>query len=234
MNIKKLISASAMSFLCSFGAFAWGGFIDRGPVSGWTDMGEGEYYDGLVCDVFPGLSAGEHWKVRIQNNPANPGWYRFMPFDGEWPGVDVAGESQVYMIINASNPDKVYMCDTDKILIVNGWQYIFSQDIPENLGNGSKYGTLRDGVVEFPASSFMFYKCSPAASYEPTQKETVNRTGSLKVVLPESSAIGQITADSGDCTDAVYYNLQGHKVENPTSGIFIKKSDAGVERVLIR
>lgn len=232
--MKKFILTIAVATLCCAKALAWGGFIDRGPTSGWQDFGDGEYHDGLACDVFPGLAAGEHWNVRIQNNPENPGWYRFVPFEGEWPGVDVAGESQVYMIINASDPDKVYMCDTDKILIVNGWQYIFSQNVPENLSTDSQYGTLRDGVAEFPTNSFTFYKCSPATSYEPTHKEQVNRTGSLKVVLWKSSDIKQIEADVDGNADAEYFNLQGMKIENPSGGMYIRKSKTGVTKVFIK
>ncbi|OKY86778.1 MAG: hypothetical protein BHV69_01815 [Bacteroidales bacterium 52_46] len=234
MDIKKLISATTMSLFCSFGALAYGGFIDRGPTTGWADLGDGEYYDGLVCDVFPGLVAGEHWKVRVQHNPSNPGWYRFQPFDGDWPGVDIAGESQVYMIINASNPEKAYMCDTDKILVdASGWQYIFSQEVPENYGDASIYGTLKNGVVEFPANSFTLYKCSPADSWDRTQTKVVNCAGKLKVVLPEAAGVGQITVGA-DAGAAVYFDLQGRKVENPSCGIFIKKTQAGAERVIIK
>ena len=142
MKLKKIISVATMLLLCSTGAFAYGGFIDRGPTTGWEDLGEGEYYDGLACDAFDGLKAGEHWTVNVQHNPSNPGWYRFLPFDGDWPGVDIAGESQVYMIINASNPDKTYMCDTDKIFRdTAGWQYIFSQEVPENYGDKIMYNS---------------------------------------------------------------------------------------------
>ena len=232
MNLKKIISGATMLLLCSTVAFAYGGFIDRGPSTGWEDLGEGEYYDGLVCDVYPQLEAGAHWTVNVQHNPSNPGWYRFMPFDGDWPGVDIVGESQVYMIINASDPDKTYMCDTDKILRdVEGWQYIFSQEVPENYGEKIMYGTFKNGVVEFPANSFMFYKCSPADSWDRTQTQVVNRTGQLKIVIPGAAGVEQITED-GEC-DAVYYNLQGCKVETPSSGIYIKKSASGIERVLI-
>lgn len=233
--MKKTVSALAMAFLGYMNVLAWGGFVDRGPTSGWADFSEGEYYDGLACDVFDGLTPGEHWNVRVQNNPDHPGWYRFLPFDGEWPGVDVAGESQLYMIINASNPDHVYMCDTDKILIVNGWQYIFSQIVPENLDEGSpRYGTLRDGVVEFPENSFFSYKCSPADSWDRTQKEVANRTGSLKVVLWKSSGVQQVEAALDDTADAEYFNLQGVKIENPSGGMYIQKSKTGVTKVLIK
>ncbi len=234
MKLKKMISVATMLLLCSTGAFAYGGFIDRGPTTGWEDLGEGEYYDGLACDAFDGLKAGEHWTVNVQHNPSNPGWYRFLPFDGDWPGVDIAGESQVYMIINASNPDKTYMCDTDKIFRdTAGWQYIFSQEVPENYGDKIMYGTFKNGVVEFPANSFTLYKCSPADSWDRTQTEVVNRTGSLKVVLPEAAGLGQITVGA-DAGAAVYFDLQGRKVENPSCGIFIKKTQAGAERVIIK
>lgn len=232
--MKKTVTALALSLVCSVGAYADQGFIDRGPTSGWTELGSGEYYDGLVCDVFTGLTAGEHWTVKMQHNPEHPGWYRFLPFDGEWPGVDIAGESQIYMIINASNPDKVYMCDTDKILLVSGWQYIFSQDVPENLENGAKYATLRDGVIEFPANSFLFYKCSPAASWDRTQMQTVNRTGSLKVVLPKSSGIVSVLPGSDAEEAPEYYNLQGMKVDNPACGIYLRKSGKEIHKVLIK
>lgn len=234
MKLKKMISVATMLLLCSTGAFAYGGFIDRGPTTGWEDLGEGEYYDGLACDAFDGLKAGEHWTVNVQHNPSNPGWYRFLPFDGDWPGVDIAGESQVYMIINASNPDKTYMCDTDKIFRdTAGWQYIFSQEVPENYGDKIMYGTFKNGVVEFPANSFTLYKCSPADSWDRTQTKVVNCAGKLKVVLPEAAGVGQITVGA-DAGAAVYFDLQGRKVENPSCGIFIKKTQAGAERVIIK
>lgn len=231
---KKLSLSLVLSLFCCLNALAYGGFIDRGPTTGWVDQGAGEYYDGLVCEVFNELEPGEHWTVQIQGNTENPGWYRFIPYCGEWPGVDVAGESQVYMIINASNPDKVYMCDTDKILNVSGWQYIFSQNVPENLEEGSMYGTLKDGIVSFPANSFIFYKCSPENSYERTQKTTINRTGLLKIVLPGSSSIDTVNPDICEDDNVEYFNIQGCKVACPTHGLYIKKTQAGAKRVFIR
>ncbi|MGM9816212.1 MAG: hypothetical protein ACI304_04040 [Lepagella sp.] len=231
--MRKLSLILVLLLFGYFRALSLGGFIDRGPTTGWEDQGSGEYYDGLVCDLFPELEAGTHWEVQIQNNPENPGWYRFIPFSGEWPGVDIAGESEVYMIINASDPDKVYMCDTDKILRVNGWQYIFSQNVPENLEEGSMYGTLSNGVVTFPANSFINYKCSPAESHDRTQQTTVNRTGLLKIVLPETSSISAINADNQN-NDVQYYNMHGCKVENPSRGVYIKKTSRGAERVIIQ
>lgn len=231
--MQKLNLTLAMSLLCCLSAVAEGGFIDRGPTTGWVDQGTGEYYDGLICDVFSDFTPGQHWKVQVQNNPDNPGWYRFLPFSGEWPGVDIAGESQVYMIINASNPDKVYMCDTGKIFNISGWQYIFSQNVPENIEDGSIYGTLKNGIVNFPANSFIFYKCSPVASYDRTQKSTVNRSGSLKIVLPGGASIDTVNADNDKTEHVEYFNMQGCKVVNPTHGVYIKKTSAGAERVFI-
>lgn len=228
----KLKITFAATLLCCMNAMADQGIIDRGPATGWENLGTGEYYDGLICDVFPEFGTDQHWNVLIQNNPGNPGWYRFVPFSGDWPGVDIAGESMAYMIINASNPEKVYMCDTDKIFHISGWQYIFSQNVPENLEDGAIYGTLVNGVVNFPANSFVFYKCSPVDSYDRTQKETVNRTGSLKIVLPAGASVSTVIADSDE--KAEYFNLYGIKVENPVHGIYIKKTGAEAQRVFIQ
>lgn len=230
---RNLSLTLAMFLFCCLSAVAYGGFIDRGPTTGWVDLGTGEYYDGLVCEVFPELESGEHWEVQIQSNTENPGWYRFVPFSGEWPGVDVAGESQVYMIVNATNPDKVYMCDTDKILNISGWQYIFSQNVPENLEDGSMYGTLNNGIVNFPANSFIYYKCSPVDSYVRTQKTTINRNALLKIVLPDNASVDNIEVDVNGNEDVEYFNIYGCKVASHAHGLYIKKTAAGAERVFI-
>ena len=126
-----------------------------------------------------------------------------------------------------------YICDTGKILNISGWQYIFSQNVPENIEDGSIYGTLKNGIVNFPANSFIFYKCSPVASYDRTQKSTVNRSGSLKIVLPGGASIDTVNADNDKNEHVEYFNMQGCKVVNPTHGVYIKKTSAGAERVFI-
>lgn len=233
--MKKFFFATTLTVASFLTASAYGGFIDQGPQSGWKDMGTATYTDGLVCDVFPQVTAGESWAVAVQENTENPGWYRIQPFVEDWPGVDYAGETDKWLTINATNPQKVYMVDTGRLFFVNGYHYVFSQIVPENLEDDTPiYGTLTDNEIKFPANSFRFYHLTPVDSWDPTFTKIVDTSGKLAIKLPVNANVESVIAEEREADETEWFDLRGVRVENPSHGVFIQRSGNKTSKVVLK
>ncbi|MGN0209760.1 MAG: hypothetical protein ACI391_01440 [Muribaculaceae bacterium] len=235
--MKKVLLFAALSVAICENVFAYGGFIDQGPTTGWSECGTGVYTDGLVCSVvndFGEFPSGQSWEVTFEENTENPGWYRFQPFAGEWPGVDIVGESIGYFTINATDPDNVFIIDSGKILrLPDRWLCVFAQRVPWNLYEETMYGTLKDGVITFPANSFYLYRLSPETSHDPTQQSVINTDASLKITLPSEASVCDLSADDSE-QPVTYFTLQGVEVDEPGCGVFIVKVGNQVKKVIRR
>lgn len=208
------------------------GSINPGPESGWQTLGTGTYNDGLACAVYPSIAPGTSWEVSVQNNPSNPGWYRLQPFAGDWPGVDIAGESNTWLVINATDPDKTFIVDTGRMFtLTDGWWYVFSQIVPWNLEKDEpQYGSLSNGVITFPANSFYVYKLSPAGSYDRTVQTLLPTSQYMTITLP-NAGVDEVIID--EAVQPEYYSLEGIKVAEPEHGrIYIERRGATTSLVV--
>lgn len=127
------------------------------------------------------------------------------------------------------------------------WYYL---DIPlkdlidENGDFGFAYDFSKPFGAEESAFTFSFFEptCTTATKSGPAPGESVydyevTKLGSALSLdhvffyIPDGSAVDCIF-DSEDAGATVYYDLQGHRVENPTNGIYIAKTINGVRKVV--
>ena len=54
------------------------------------------------------------------------------------------------------------------------------------------------------------------------------------IVIGNNSAVSEIEMPDKDDADTEYYNLQGIRIANPTSGIYIRRTGCRTEKVIIR
>lgn len=147
-----------------------------GP-SQWTSIGTGLYTDYILCNFLTDQTTGEpapaiEYPVTVQESNTTPGIYRLLsPYDPEvnpYGGYfDYDSSSSYNIIINASDPDAVYMQmqPTGITAGQNGEVYILSNGGYEiDLGGsfddlkakGMLKGSLKDGIITFDADELLF------------------------------------------------------------------------------
>ena len=103
--------------------------------------------------------------------------------------------------------------------------YLWNVTIDEQ-GNGTITNVGRTGVTVAWAESYKNFSvaASPAADLMP-----------VMYIYGGSSSIDNINSDSVDAEEgtAVYYNLQGARVENPSNGVYIRVINNKAEKVIL-
>lgn len=134
-----------------------------GVPAPWVSLGKATYIDQFV-GCFYGVD-NLKYEVELQENNLVPGYYRLVyPYDGKFgyndPG-DWDDSKTYYLEIHAEDPDKVYI-ETQSLGMA--WSYgMWSAGTLAGyyLAKGDEasasayYGTLKDGILTFPASSLL-------------------------------------------------------------------------------
>lgn len=149
----------------------------------WNSIGKGIYYEGLLTYYGEemGMPSGLFWSVDIEEDTETTGLYRFAPYTGNNPIAEILGyPDDSYMVIHAEDPDKVWVEDFDSY----NDMFCFTHMVPESgwEGTPAEYGTLKDGVISFPAMCMATIDITD----EELQWHTANRDGDFKIVLPDS------------------------------------------------
>lgn len=144
----------------------------KAPTTGtWKSLGKGTYLEDLLT-VYSDVAPNQQWEVEIEQNETEKGWYRLLPYaSGPIAELMQSADTENYLYINATNPDKVYAEDFTPF-----GSFPISNLVEECEWTGySEYGTLKDGVISFPVQSFVIY--SSSWTY------TTRNTG-VKIALP--------------------------------------------------
>ncbi len=138
-----------------------------GGAEKWASLGYCEYTDGFVNSAYRGIG-GETWDVEIQESVETPGLYRLVNPYKEWAEayeVDYA-KGNHYIVVNAQNPEHVYLDQTNIGLIVDpadgewivwslGGYYLEAGNSEADIAKAGFFGTLEDGVITFPTASLL-------------------------------------------------------------------------------
>lgn len=132
------------------------GILKYDPVyPDWKRLGEGEVVRGMFSAYYNFIP--EITKARVYEDQNHPGVYRVESPFGEWGVQNEYFEFHNDIIIDASNPDKVYMKPVYNIYEAHmlGWDRSFTLLSPvvenrfadaESFGDYG-YGTMKDGVI---------------------------------------------------------------------------------------
>ncbi len=144
--------------------------------SQWVSLGIGEYTEDVVASFF--IVEGYTnlvvtYPVEIQESSLQPGLYRLVnPYGTDYPYTGIVGmpydAGNHYLVINASDADGVYidMQDVGFWSADYGEMYVYSQAAYymdeagytlQDAKNWALTGTLRDGVITFPAQMVLVY-----------------------------------------------------------------------------
>ena len=123
----------------------------------WKSLGIGRYSEDFITTMYNVPSYT--WEVEYQENVDEPGVYRIVdPYGANCPYTEGDGVS-FNMIINASNPDKVYLESVTTELdfglgpvTFSSWAYYWMERDNCTIDDVQPmyYGTLRNGVIIFP------------------------------------------------------------------------------------
>lgn len=196
--------------------------------SQWHPIGKGSMTDGIMSCYYGYEIPIETFDVNIEENNDKPGYYRianpyaahtvFGPFHGM-----LGHDDAHYLYIDASDPSKV---DIEASAIGYGSPeigqiYLWSEaGYLTDMGYGwmadlYSYGTLADGVITFPEDAFVL-----GCNLDNNGLAQFGGGTTFRLRLPEGAGVDAPVVDTD--TPALYYNLQGMPVDNPTSGVYIR------------
>ncbi len=149
------------------------------PKGEWAVVGTGKWFDDLFS-YYQVVAPGDMWEVTVEESSTTPGWYRLLPYGPGSPVADYMGDDDTenYVYINATNPDKVYIPDFD----VFG-SYKVSQHVDENgWWDETEYGKLDGGIITFPADCFCHRVPEAGGPWV-----RINNSGKTRLALPGSN-----------------------------------------------
>lgn len=165
----------------------------------WTLLGKATWRDDILGTTF-GFDCGfPETQVNVYESDLTKGRYRLEnvyspafvgPIVGATPEEVAANCADSYIIINATNPDKVWIEMSEIGLILNseyGWMSIGSDCEENNVQDAyNLYGKLKDNVITFPDKQAIVLLLP---DYQGGQLLSVNQDGMTRVVLPGGQAL---------------------------------------------
>ena len=182
-------SQNASSLRFSVTKIKWNNVV--GPNGETTGL----FRDGVFQDWFSISDSNAECSVKIQERDDKPGYYRIFDVYGvnymsTLFGGNMSGNCvyQSYMYIDATNPDKVWIPTFKCGLILHSdyGEISIGSYVTENAADfgssiTSVYGTLREGVIQFPSGALQM-KLEMLGWY------SANATGKHRIILPGYSA----------------------------------------------
>ena len=154
---------------------------------------KGKWRDEILSNVYSLSSAGfnpyPEIEVEIFQRSDIPGYYRMKVYGDEMLKALAGGPvnfqgRDLYTFVDARDPDKVFIPyqSTGLTLVTDDGELRIASNVSENFmmdESTGQYGTLRDGVITFPAQSLLIELEKTAGAFY-----RVNRDGMLRILLP--------------------------------------------------
>lgn len=154
---------------------------------------KGKWRDEILSNVYSLSSAGfnpyPEIEVEIFQRSDIPGYYRMKVYGDEMLKALAGGPvnfqgRDLYTFVDARDPDKVFIPyqSTGLTLVTDDGELRIASNVSENFmmdESTGQYGTLRDGVITFPAQSLLIELEKTAGAFY-----RANRDGMLRILLP--------------------------------------------------
>ncbi len=208
------------------------------PNEGWEKIGNASFTEVFVSGVFENIEP-QILQVEAQRNKENPAIYRLVNPYLTW-------ENSRYNLSYSSTPTRYLVINTEKA--PDAWFDSFESGILYSADDGGMltagcqagllvassgyaavksaapdcFGTFVDGTLTFPNAMFDLKGAKYPTLYSQFSKDsqgvfTVNKENTFKVVLPATDGVDMSLADDNE-SPAVYYTLQGIRIDNPEKG----------------
>ncbi len=146
--------------------------------------------------------------------PLNKGWKVEMTYDFMMGSMSIGNESIV----------ETYIYTADDLIVLD------KLEVSEN-GGPSYIESMIEGAVEYDEENGCPVSWT-VSEYIPEMDESFPSFRAEYSDYIDCSTSGIVNAMTADDTTAVYYNLQGRRVENPMAGIYIKVSGGKATKVI--
>ena len=200
----------------------------------WKTLGTTTFTDGICGPLYAGKAV--ETEVTVQERFDKPGYYRLV---GAW----APHGSSATLEIDASNPDFVTIPlqnvgrETDErgetnvvsvsatyVFEGSDWDIArFEAQLPE------KVIRMTNGVITIPENGCVFH----FPSYSLLTFSDVEKPAVSLIPIPGLSGVESVSPEQSADAPAVYYNLQGARVDNPASGIYIRVQGGKTSKVAL-
>lgn len=159
----------------------------------WNYLGKGKWRDDIFSSIYVNVpNTYREYDIDIYERDDQPGLYRMQVFNrsyiyGLFNGYPVSSNESLYTVVNATDPEKVWIprqstelslsSEQGEVIIASSVDKVFSMDASE-----SQYGTLdENGVITFPIHGILAQLAKIHASGEWI---STNASGKFRIMLP--------------------------------------------------
>lgn len=201
-------------------------------------------YKAEMSDIIltPGYFAGGTYDVTVEQKKGTPGFYRVVnPFanhpsvKGHDDYVENHADHNHYLYIHAEDPDYVYIEESPVGLDLSYGDIIASsaagsmrnqgKSLTEIKEAGIVAGKMSGKEISFPAGALAFFETS--------FKDMMLQECGDGLLLRLTEPLSGVEEILGDSSEAVYYDLQGVRVQTPGTGaMYIKRQNGKATKVI--
>lgn len=222
-------------------------------VTGEDGSTSGKWRDDIIGNLYTINSsyfvATPEIDVQIYEREDMPGYYRMKVYAGDTflnamsggIGVSISSNTDEWTVVDAQDPDKVYIPLQSTGLTFSSSDGVVSigSYVPENFSldeSAAQYGTLKDGVITFPAQS-IYGTVSSITGYYALNKDGLTRlllpgvtvpdyTVTLSAGTQENGAV-PVTAVLSDDVASFRYSIFEGVMDDGTASLNAQDMDAG-------
>lgn len=214
----------------------------------WTDLGTATFYDGIMSPIFGNVDDNDtpltyEQTVTVQVNRDNEYMFRLLnPWYGYFETEEPLSIDMSYMTEDSVRIGSVSQQSTGVVESTMGLCYVMSMSygVVSSLDafvQSQYYPAYNVGYDEttrkltMPASSVLLYfpNYSTTSLYGGEQYQADSY-----VVIPEAAGIQNAVVEDNEDATPEYYNLQGVRIANPESGLYIVRTGSKVQKVYLR
>lgn len=176
-------------------------------------------------------------QLEIEVSDSNPAIYRIKnPFGPQHPYYEYFDSKtdpgdDFYLAVDASNPDYVTIipsCAGYSSFVLMNPANVYYADYTSDPDKQQYYGKLENGKITFGMPSLSLN----GIDY-PLYLHFYANNPVIEIELPSEAGISSPEAEDAAEAEAVYYNLQGQRVANPSGGVYIRVKATGAEKVTL-
>lgn len=218
------------------GAAEWVHIL-KDDADNWKVLGTGTFEDPLISSAQYTSSNMVFENVTIEVNKENPDYFRIVEPYSQLEDYAVSHNSHShYIYIDATDPDAVKVELSPVGLSISYgdmsvWspldRYTDTADELKEYGYGVASYDKDSHTINFPENSLYFAE----NQYNRNQLFLNDNAGSL--TLPDPAGVENIASDNVNAP-VEFFNLQGVRVDNPSTGIFIRRQGSNVNKIVVK
>lgn len=214
----------------------------QAPVSEWTELGTGKFFDGVICPFF-GMAKEDVLvqDVKIYEKNDAPGLYKVQ---APWAYI-IGGNADLiidltdptYGLIDLFNTGADYLHGDVFVQSVSSYMKSSGFGKAQFLAYYSKYNISYNEstkTINMPGNScFVGWPTSSEAAYK--QMDSAKNPYAGYIQLPTPAAIDGIAVNADENAPVEYFNLQGVKLANPEAGqVVIRRQGSNVSKIYVK